>query len=399
MEATMRVLSRLTAGLAAALTIALATGSLTAEAAQITYYGVGKDLGSIEIVGVIKDGDATRFEQVVAAMSEKNAFIVLTSPGGSILDGLSIGEVIRTKGYRTIVIDECSSVCSLIWLAGAVRVVDESSAIGFHAAYTKDGTDVRESGLANAMVGAYLTKLGFSYTVVAFATSTPPEKITWMTAADALRMSVDVKFVSKGPGAAPPSPPALMSPPWSPSQDEEATKKAEQNDRLNASELVLRKQVGAEKVDALIAWFKAAAAKDPSMFQRLLAQPDPYAWAYREFQLQNIPSNPAASAPVASPVATVLSPAQAAAALTPAYVGGREARLIYERWFTALPTGRYRDGASFWASNRSLKTSPSCTNPTQPDWQTGCSDSRTRLAPADALRANDPNYWWGWNSL
>ncbi len=396
----MRVRSRLTAGLAAVFATVLATSSLTAEAAEITYYAAAKDLGSIRIVGTITDGDATRFGQLVASIPEKNALIILSSPGGSIQDGLSIGEVIRAKGYRTIVFDECSSVCSLIWLAGAVRLVDESSAIGFHAAYTKDGPNVRESGLANAMVGAYLTKLGLSYAVVAFTTSAPPEKITWMTAADVLRMNIDVKFVSKGPDTAPASPPALMSPSWSPSHYEEAKRDAERNGRLNASELVLRKEVGAEKVDALIAWFKAAAAKDPSMFQRLYAQPDPYAWAYREFQLQNIPSSPAASGPVASPVATVQSPAQMAAALTPAYAEGRQARVEYERWFTALPaTGNYQAGATFWATNRSLKPPPACTFSADPAWRTGCADNRARLAPVDQRRTTEPNYRSGWNSL
>jgi hypothetical protein len=89
-----------------------------------------------------------------------------------------------------------------------------------------------------------------------------------------------------------------------------------------------------------------------------------------------------------------------AAALTPAYADGRQARIDYERWFAALPAvGDYRDGASFWASNRSLKPSPTCTYSAYPAWQAGCADTRARLAPVDQRRKTEPNYWWGWNSL
>jgi hypothetical protein len=161
------------------------------------------------------------------------------------------------------------------------------------------------------------------------------------------------------------------------------------NDRLNASELLLRKEVGDKKVDAAIAYFRAAAAQDPSLVSKLYAQPDPCRWALRqmeEFQQQSI-------------VSSSKDTAQTAAALTQAYASGREARINYERWFTALPAGDYQNGASFWASNRSLKTPPTCMNAAIPEWQRGCLDGRERLTLIDARRHTDPNFWWGWNSL
>lgn len=56
------------------------------------------------------------------------------------------------------------------------------------------------------------------------------------------------------------------------------------NERLNNSEQMLRREVGAEKVDAAIEDFRQAAQDDPSLFQKLYAQPDPYGWAFKQVE-------------------------------------------------------------------------------------------------------------------
>lgn len=70
------------------------------------------------------------------------------------------------------------------------------------------------------------------------------------------------------------------------------------NERLNTSEMLLRRELGAEKVDALIGEFQAAAKADPSLFTKLYAQPDPYGWAARQVEVirlqRDIGDDPAA---------------------------------------------------------------------------------------------------------
>jgi hypothetical protein len=56
------------------------------------------------------------------------------------------------------------------------------------------------------------------------------------------------------------------------------------NERLNHSELILRKELGGEAVDALVAEFKEEAARDPSLFQKLYSQLDPYGWAAKHLE-------------------------------------------------------------------------------------------------------------------
>ena len=56
------------------------------------------------------------------------------------------------------------------------------------------------------------------------------------------------------------------------------------NERLNMSEMMLRKELGAEKVDAAIAEFKQHAAADPRLYTQLYQQTDPYGWMAGEVE-------------------------------------------------------------------------------------------------------------------
>jgi hypothetical protein len=56
------------------------------------------------------------------------------------------------------------------------------------------------------------------------------------------------------------------------------------NERLNTSELLLRKELGSDKVDAAIADFKQAADTDQTLYGKLYAQPDPYGWMAKEVE-------------------------------------------------------------------------------------------------------------------
>jgi hypothetical protein len=60
------------------------------------------------------------------------------------------------------------------------------------------------------------------------------------------------------------------------------------NERLNQSEMLARRELGAEKVDALVAEFRAEAAKDEGLFGQLYQQPDPYAWAAKELERRRL---------------------------------------------------------------------------------------------------------------
>jgi hypothetical protein len=86
------------------------------------------------------------------------------------------------------------------------------------------------------------------------------------------------------------------------------------------------------------------------------------------------------------------------ASQTTSYAQGRQARLEYEQWYSSLPDGGYKDGATFWATHRSVKPSPpNCMG--SPEQVAGCVAARIRLTPSDIRRNSDRNFWLGWNSL
>jgi hypothetical protein len=80
------------------------------------------------------------------------------------------GESIRMKGFRTGVAPgaQCASSCALAGLGGVERFLAPTARLGFHAAYRLDGSVAREVGLGNALVGAYLTRIGLPLEAVIF---------------------------------------------------------------------------------------------------------------------------------------------------------------------------------------------------------------------------------------
>jgi hypothetical protein len=84
------------------------------------------------------------------------------------LGTLEIGESIRLKAFTTFVPENarCASACALAWLGGVQRYMAPGAQIGFHAAYNaKSG---QETGVGNALVGAYLNKIGLPYEAVIY---------------------------------------------------------------------------------------------------------------------------------------------------------------------------------------------------------------------------------------
>jgi hypothetical protein len=85
---------------------------------------------------------------------------------------------------------------------------------------------------------------------------------------------------------------------------------------------------------------------------------------------------------------------------TPAYQQGAADRGAWEAWFRGL-TGAYRDGAEYWAAQRSTPNPGSCRGPagqTLGDWTAGCLSAKRMLTPWDIRRKAEPEYRAGWNS-
>lgn len=163
---------------------------LLAHAADIVRLPKTSEMDIIAVTGVLNVGDETVFRNVAAA-SDK-AFVVLNSEGGAVKTGLEIGRAIRLRGFGTAVGPDslCASACALTWLAGSPRILERTSKLGFHAAYTVVNGRATESGVGNALVGAYLNQIGQPESVIEYVTSAPPEGIEWLTPDKASRLGI-----------------------------------------------------------------------------------------------------------------------------------------------------------------------------------------------------------------
>ncbi len=151
------------------------------------------DRGTYLVVsGRFVDGDFEKFKYALNTSSP--SLIVFESPGGSLEEGLAIGSTIAAKKLNTLVSKDtlCASACAIAWLGGNKRFLDPTARLGFHAAYIKVGEYALESGVGNALVGAYLANLGLGYNAVRYITTPPPSDIQWLSFKDAIAYGISV---------------------------------------------------------------------------------------------------------------------------------------------------------------------------------------------------------------
>jgi hypothetical protein len=181
-----------------------------AAAASIERQSLGPGLPDVILVyGELTLSDIQQFRTVAGATS--NAVVALAGPGGSVIAGLTIGEIIRLRNFETAVLDQayCASACALAWLGGAKRFMGSTAQIGFHAAWNAQSGDV--SGAGNALVGAYLNKIGMSPSAIVYITAAAPSSMKWLTFNDAKLYGIDVDFLAGQSSTPPPTSSANQS--------------------------------------------------------------------------------------------------------------------------------------------------------------------------------------------
>ena len=225
-------------------------------AATITVHAPdGEGRVFVDVIGKIDYGDFEIFKEktdkIYSTDPKKLVIVTLVSYGGRIGPAMQIGELVRKRGMLTFVPGDrtCVSACATIWVAGKLRTVGDTPQLGFHAAYDEDTG--RESGAGNAVIGAYLRDLEFSYKAIRWMTHKGPTSVEWLTPDLAKEVGV-AWFMLRPPRAIPiplqqPSlrPPLdviaawskLMPPPVTTSPDS-----GNETDRLPVTETVILKR-------------------------------------------------------------------------------------------------------------------------------------------------------------
>ena len=416
--------------------------------ATITYQ-VENGVNIIAISGNIAPGDAAQFG-ALRPDPQRQTGVLLASRGGAVTEALRIGEMIRANHFDTVVADDtiCASACGLIWLAGTPRFAGQTAHVGFHAAYTGTGDTKAESGVANAMVGAYLTRLGLSYDAVVFMTSAPPTEMRWLNRD--LAQQIGVTFVALPDNPAPRADPAAqqaitLSPQeqrivgfvqtyyadWSGTGTDVSALAPLYADTVNfyGSNVPKAKVLGEKQkfvqrwpvrqytvkpntlfvqcttvcsVTGVVAWDVSSAergARSVGTANFVLKVTDQLLSIISEngsvLSNQTEALQPGSAAPVATG-----QPEQTEMPTNQALRDGRQARIDYEHWFEGLTDDAFKQGVMFWAANRSNKSPPSCRQTgVNLDWISGCETAQKALANVDVRRKTKADFRVGWNSL
>lgn len=174
-----------------------------APARAATFTVAPGDPPVVIVSGEILPGDGERFANQVERLD--HAIVALTSPGGSVLSGLRMGQLIRDRGFFTLVPGRsvCASSCGLVWLAGKRRFMEPDARIGFHAAYIVRRGRAQESGAGNALIGAYLSRLGLTDRAILYVAQAAPDDMTWLTPSAAGQLGLDLTVLTSREAAVP----------------------------------------------------------------------------------------------------------------------------------------------------------------------------------------------------
>ena len=110
--------------------------------------------------------------------------LLLESPGGTLLDGVELGQEVRSSGLRTVARYECASACAIIFLGGAERLLVGSRArIGFHQA---------------ALIGEKVRRCDRAIDSPGVVMNTSCDSIEWIYGQRARELGVATRLESEG---------------------------------------------------------------------------------------------------------------------------------------------------------------------------------------------------------
>jgi hypothetical protein len=122
--------------------------------------------------------------------------VMLKSPGRVAIVGIRLGEIIRSRKMLSYVMRDtfCASACAIAWLGGVWRGISvDHAGVGFHGVYNSD--TLQPSSAGNAVVGAFLGKIGLSDPAITYIMNPGANETQWLSAADARTLGIDANAI------------------------------------------------------------------------------------------------------------------------------------------------------------------------------------------------------------
>lgn len=155
----------------------------------------------INAKGVITGQTPAEFLDFVNRNNLRARSVRLDSPGGDLVAGMRLGEVIRAKKFDTEAV-YCASACAYAFLGGVERrFVGKPTRFGVHRFYRSkslssptlrhySGEDLDSSQRLMAGLMLYALKMGVDVRVVALASEAGPSEMRWIEADEARTLNV-----------------------------------------------------------------------------------------------------------------------------------------------------------------------------------------------------------------
>ena len=143
---------------------------------------LGGDGKSLNITGGMNDGAADALTEALN-LAPGVRTVSFDSGGGWIREGRLVAAVISERNLATHVDGECSSACTLAFLAGRERTVGPQGRIGFHQVRSIGRSD-DERALDVTQTQSIYRSAGLPSDFVNKVTTTPPDKMWYPTLAE-----------------------------------------------------------------------------------------------------------------------------------------------------------------------------------------------------------------------
>lgn len=182
----------------------------------------------ITLRGEIVEGDSDDLKSVIRRADNNGDTVVmlrLDSPGGSVLEGVKLADVVRDEKIPTSVLGraKCASACFMVFAAGSEKYVGYTAQVGVHGASDEHGRETAQSSAATISMARISQELGVPPSIIGKMVVTPPDEILWLTPDD-LR-SMGTTMVGE-----------RVQPPSGPAPDDHLSSEFTQPDRSRASQ-------------------------------------------------------------------------------------------------------------------------------------------------------------------
>ena len=173
--------------------------------------------GKLMANGTITPGISQAFAEELGKRGDYIKTVALNSPGGSVVDALAMGRLIRQKNIATEVEagKYCASSCPLMFAGGVERRAGDKAVIGVHqvaaiatAAHNPPRDEMSMAQKISALCQRYLGDMGINLQVLVHAMETPHDKLFVFKPDELKSLNLTTTVPIAAPTAAPAGTPA-----------------------------------------------------------------------------------------------------------------------------------------------------------------------------------------------